>query len=258
MNRSHLLLLLIATLVATGASFWQAPFPSELRLQHIPTVVGIIGLWAVVERKWLRPLSVICLLAFLWLHILGARWIYSFVPYDLWVERICGASCAEMFSWKRNHYDRFVHLASGLLFVPPTWELLQRRGLTGAGGLAIVSVSVVLGMGAVYEILEWAISLLFAPAYAESYNGQQGDLWDPQKDMALAGLGAIAMAGGLLGRSSLGCRRAKHTDTSESCPTKSITESGPASAQTLRGSSAFSIVTRSLSPDPTGSHPQTG
>ena len=175
-------------------------------MQHIPTVVAIMGLWVVVERNWLHPISVLCLLAFLWLHIIGARWIYSFVPYDQWSERISGTSFAEMFGWKRNHYDRFVHLASGLLFVPPIWELLQRRGLTGSGGVAIVSVSVVLAIGAVYEILEWTISMLFAPAYAESYNGQQGDLWDPQKDLALAGLGAIVMAGWLLGRSYVGYR----------------------------------------------------
>ena len=186
--------LLIGTLAATAASFWEAPYPSELRLQHIPTVVGLIGLWWVGERKWLSPVSVVCLLAFLWLHLIGARWIYSFVPYDQWATCVCGRSLSELCGWQRNHYDRLVHLASGVLFVPPAWEFVQRRGLTGSGVIAAVSVSVVLATGAVYEILEWAISLLFAPAYAESYNGQQGDLWDPQKDMALAGVGAIAMA----------------------------------------------------------------
>ena len=29
-----------------------------------------------------------------------------------------------------------------------------------------------------------------APDWADRYNGQQGDIWDPQKDMALALLGA--------------------------------------------------------------------
>lgn len=213
LNCSHLSPLLMATVVMTCVSFWEAPYPSELRLQHIPTFVGIIGLWLAVKREWFNPISVLCLLAFLWLHIIGARWIYTFVPYDQWFKWVLGTSTSELFEWKRNHYDRFVHLASGFLFVPPTWEVLQRRGLAGSGVLAIVSVSVVLAMGAVYEILEWTISLLFAPAYAESYNGQQGDLWDPQKDLALAGLGAIAMAGWLLWRSRIGCRNAKDTGT---------------------------------------------
>lgn len=239
--RFRLLMLLVGTLVATGVSFWEAPYPSELRLQHIPTVVGIIGLWLVVEKRWLSPSSVLCLLAFLWLHLIGARWIYSFVPYDRWATCLCGISISELCGWQRNHYDRLVHLASGVLFVPPTWEFVSRRGLTGSGVLAVVSVSVVLAIGAVYEVLEWAISLLFAPAYAESYNGQQGDMWDPQKDLALAGVGAIVMAAWLMGRSRSAC----------------VTPSPPAPAQTPREPSAFSIGPGSPSPAPAGSHPRT-
>ncbi len=193
-TRSRLLILLVATLAATAASFWEAPYQSELRLQHVPTVVGLIGLWCVVETRWLSPVDVLCLLTFLWLHLIGARWIYSYVPYDRWAIWWCGTSLSDLCGWQRNHYDRLVHLASGVLFVPPVWEFVQRRGLTGSGVIAAVSVSVVLAIGAAYEILEWTISLLFAPAYAESYNGQQGDLWDAQKDLALAGAGALVMA----------------------------------------------------------------
>lgn len=231
--RFRLWLLLVGTLIVTAGSFWEAPYPAELRLQHIPTVVAIIGLWGVVAKRWLRPQLVLCLLAFLWLHIIGARWIYSFVPYDRWAMSLCGTSISELCGWQRNHYDRLVHLASGVLFVPPVWEILQRRGLTGSGLLAVVSVSVVLAIGAVYEILEWTISLLFAPAYAESYNGQQGDMWDPQKDMALAGIGACLMAAWLM------------------------RPSRPVPARTLPGPSASSIVTGSPWPAPAGSHPQT-
>ena len=189
-----LMLLLVATLAVTGASFWNAPYPSELRLQHLPTLIGLAVLWAVIEWKWLKPSSVLCLLAFIGLHVIGARWIYSYVPYDSWVEQLCGTSLSAAMGWKRNHYDRFVHLASGVLFVPPAWEMLQRQGLTKASWTAGVSVSVVLALGAIYEVAEWAISMLFAPEYAEAYNGQQGDMWDPQKDMALAGAGAMLTA----------------------------------------------------------------
>jgi putative membrane protein len=37
--------------------------------------------------------------------------------------------------------------------------------------------------------------MTFAPDWAEAYNGQQGDIWDPQKDMALAAAGSILAAG---------------------------------------------------------------
>lgn len=44
---------------------------------------------------------------------------------------------------------------------------------------------------AVYEIFEWLLTVFMAGPDALAYNGQQGDPWDPQKDMAIAGLGAL-------------------------------------------------------------------
>ncbi len=49
----------------------------------------------------------------------------------------------------------------------------------------------ILSAGAVYEIFEWLAAMLMAPDWAESYNGQQGDVWDAQRDMALAACGAL-------------------------------------------------------------------
>ena len=37
----------------------------------------------------------------------------------------------------------------------------------------------------------YVMAMTFAPDWAEAYNGQQGDVWDAQRDMALAGCGAI-------------------------------------------------------------------
>ena len=50
----------------------------------------------------------------------------------------------------------------------------------------------VLSISALYEIFEWLLTLVAAGETADRYNGQQGDMWDAQKDMALAALGAIA------------------------------------------------------------------
>lgn len=45
---------------------------------------------------------------------------------------------------------------------------------------------------AAYEIFEWQLTLLAPASLADDYNGQQGDPWDSQKDMAMAILGAAA------------------------------------------------------------------
>ena len=117
------------------------------------------------------------------------------MPYDSWLEKIAGTTLSEHFGWERNHYDRFVHFASGLLGVPLASECLQRFGNMRPLGAAVMGVASVLAVGAVYEILEWQVAITFSPARAEAYNGQQGDVWDPQKDLALAALGASICAG---------------------------------------------------------------
>jgi putative membrane protein len=175
-------------------SFIRAPYPQQLILQHVPTVIAVAALLVLVRISSMSRYSFVCAIAFLWIHLLGARWIYSFVPYDDWVHSWCGCTLSEQFGWQRNHYDRFVHFASGILGVPIGSELLQRAAGVQPKDAAVLAVSLVLSVGAVYEILEWLIAVSLSPAHAEAYNGQQGDIWDPQKDLALAGFGAILSA----------------------------------------------------------------
>ena len=40
----------------------------------------------------------------------------------------------------------------------------------------------------VYEIIEWGAAEIFADG-SDAFLGTQGDVWDAQKDMVLAGLG---------------------------------------------------------------------
>ena len=67
------------------------------------------------------------------------------------------------------------------------------------GGLSrrwalFTAISAVAAASAVYEVFEWLLAVVAAPEYAEHYNGQQGDLWDGQKDMALAIAGSLIAA----------------------------------------------------------------
>jgi putative membrane protein len=54
-----------------------------------------------------------------------------------------------------------------------------------------------------YEIIEWGAALVFGGDLGQAYLGTQGDIWDGQKDMALAFAGtaitliAYAFAGRL-------------------------------------------------------------
>lgn len=184
----------VGLLVATAVSFVGAAYPTETSLQNIPTVPAVVALvWA--DRRWgmTRGTFYGCV-GFLALHIFGARWIYSLVPYDDWAGSWLGVRPTEVFGWRRNHYDRLVHFASGLFGLPPAAELIRRWGGVAARPAIVLSVAVVLSVGAIYEVFEWRIAVTMSPAHAEAYNGQQGDVWDPQKDMALAGIGAFVAA----------------------------------------------------------------
>ena len=77
----------------------------------------------------------------------------------------------------------------GLLLTVPIVELLRRRGAE-VGSAALLAFAISMGASAIYEIFEWLLTLAMASEDAHRYNGQQGDLWDAQKDMALAGIGA--------------------------------------------------------------------
>lgn len=172
------------------------PFPQTSLLQNGPTVMFLAGL-AVALKKWPLPDSaVLCVCAFLVLHTIGARYIYSFVPYDAWLAAIGLPDTGEMFGWERNHYDRLVHLFFGVLMVHPIARMLVIYWSVSPGRALYVAAECIIAASALYEVFEWLLTLTLASADADAYNGQQGDMWDAQKDMALAALGAVTAASG--------------------------------------------------------------
>ncbi|QDS99796.1 Inner membrane protein YjdF [Adhaeretor mobilis] len=174
----------------------------------MPTVVGLLSLFLFSRTGYFSCTSATCIAVFLLMHIIGARWIYSYVPYDRWCDALFGRNLSNQFGWQRNHYDRLVHFAFGFLFTLPTAEAVKKlSGLNRWLALG-AAFTVVAAVSAAYEILEWGLAVVAAPEFAERYNGQQGDYWDAQKDMALACLGSLlAVAGLSLARSILPTQR---------------------------------------------------
>jgi putative membrane protein len=184
------------TLVAALAllllvSMWRPIYPREQWLQHVPTVLAIPALAWGAKQRVLTTGAFACLAAMLALHIVGARWIYSFVPYDEWASALFGAGPNAWFGWTRNHYDRFVHLAFGLLMPSPLVESAMRYGGLSRRWALAWTLAAVAAISALYEVFEWLLAIIAAPEMADAYNGQQGDPWDAQKDLALAILGSF-------------------------------------------------------------------
>lgn len=183
-------------LVIWAASCWNVSYPTEFfAMQHVPTLVATVALIVAERKLQISRLSFALIIAFLLLHLVGARYLYSYVPYDDWSQAILGFCIGERMGFERNQYDRLVHFCFGLLFTYPLWEVFSRYARLRGLWPGVLAICVVLAASAVYEIGEWATAMTFAPDWAEAYNGQQGDIWDPQKDMALAAAGSILAAG---------------------------------------------------------------
>ena len=175
--------------VIVAATWWRPLHPAEQALHHSLTALGLVALALVQRRRPLPYASFLLILIFLVLHSVAARWIYSFVPYDDWTDALFGFRVNDLFGWQRNNFDRLVHLTYGLCFGPVLFTRLREAGRSLRRS-ALPAVEMVLSTSAVYELFEWAVAMTLAPAAAEAYNGQQGDLWDAHKDMALATGGA--------------------------------------------------------------------
>lgn len=174
------------------AATWINPrWPAEQALHSLLTVVGLV--WLVLHaRRWrMRDGEFFAICAFIAVHCIAARWLYSNVPYDDWCRQWLGWSPQQAFGWQRNHFDRLIHLLYGLCLLPALHSTLRQRWPLGVGQAFAIGIMLVMSSSLVYEWAEWAIALTMSPGQAEAYNGQQGDVWDAHMDMLLATIGAF-------------------------------------------------------------------
>jgi putative membrane protein len=143
----------------------------------------------------LSKTSATLIFIFLVVHEIGAHYTYSKVPYDQWSEALVGVNITELFGFSRNHFDRLEHFFYGLLLSYPMREAYVRAQMLKGRLTYTIPITITLAFSAVYEIIEWAAAEMVGGELGTAYLGTQGDVWDAQKDMALAGFGAIlAMA----------------------------------------------------------------
>lgn len=160
-------------------------------LENILMFLLIAGMIGSYKKFRLSRISYFCIFLFLCFHEIGSHYTYSQVPYNQWTESVFGSPLNDWFGWERNHYDRFLHFAYGLLFAYPIREIFIRvvkvKGFWGY----FLPLDLTLSTSAIYELIEWAAALVFGGDVGAAYLGTQGDVWDAHKDMALAGLGAL-------------------------------------------------------------------
>jgi putative membrane protein len=183
-----LLLLVLVVLVWSGIG----PYDRlTWLLEVLPVLIAIPLLLLTARRMPLTPLAYVLIAVHALILMYGGHHTYALTPFGDWLR--------EVFGFSRNHYDRIGHLMQGFGPAIIARELLLRTSPLRPGKwlFALVTLSI-LGVSACYEFTEWWAALAGGDA-AGAFLGTQGDVWDTQWDMFLAGCGAIA-AQLLLGR----------------------------------------------------------
>jgi len=193
LNLKHYLALASIVLSVIIASIQPLEFESYL-LHQAGTVLMLIALLVTLKKIGINFYSFCLYLAFLFIHIIGAHYLYSYVPYNDWINTLFHLDLNQSMGWSRNMYDRFVHFAYGLLLYPFFYRCFQVwLPKVKPFSLFLLVIQFVMASSLFYELIEWWIAMGLSPEDAENYNGQQGDQWDAHKDMFLATLGAIVM-----------------------------------------------------------------
>ena len=155
-------------------------------MEVLPVPIGFIALGIAARRGWrMSTLALVWIGIHMVVLLVGGHYTYARVPLGEWAR--------EWFGSERNHYDRLGHLLQGIVPAIVCREILVRnRVFARRGWLNFTVVSFVMAFSACYELIEWGAAMVSAEA-AESFLGTQGDNWDTQKDMFLAGVGCLIM-----------------------------------------------------------------
>ncbi len=177
-----------AALLGGYLAFWGtmgvAPVDRENWILASLLPLTFVGALVVGRRALPLSLASYALIAgFLALHTIGAHYTYARVPLGSWVQNLLAL--------ERNHFDRAVHFAFGLLLTYPLVEAFGRVAGVGPAlryGLAGVTQ---LGLAGAWEILECWVAQLAHPELGLAFVGAQGDVWDAQRDMLAAVVGTL-------------------------------------------------------------------
>lgn len=151
-------------------------------------LVFIFVTFFIIQRQAFRQLSsfaFVCVFLFVMMHVSGSQYAYTHHPIGIWMK--------DFFHLQRNGFDRVVHFCFGLFITIPLKEFIEIKFTTRFA--TILAILWICTMAGVFEIIEWTIGGVLYPETGTDYVGTQGDVWDAQKDMALAMIASVFIIG---------------------------------------------------------------
>jgi putative membrane protein len=180
---NYKLFLLAVFLAVWSWAAWAPLYSDDWLLENYLVFISVPII--LITARWFRlsNISYTLITLFMCLHVIGSHYTYAEVPFGFTLQEWLGTS--------RNMYDRLVHFSYGLLIAYPMREVFLRivkmKGFWGY----FFPVDITLSFSALYEIIEWRSAAHLPADLGLSFLGSQGDAWDAQKDMTLAGIGAV-------------------------------------------------------------------
>lgn len=152
-------------------------------LENVTAFVFLGALAATYRILPFSELSYLLIFVYLSMHEFGAHYKYSDVPLGEWIKPLLHT--------QRNMYDRILHFSFGLMIGYPLQEMFIRKAKVVRQWRYVLPVEAIMALSAVYEIAEAGAAMILTPERGEEFVGMQGDMWDSQEDMLMAGIGAV-------------------------------------------------------------------
>ena len=177
-------------LVFITVTTWSGIDPADTLtwwLEALPAILLFVTLIATQRTLPLTRITTWAIYALLLMMVVGAHYTYSGVPPFDWLK--------EQFDLSRNHYDRVSHVLQGVTVALFAREITRRTiEVRRSATLFALIILATLGVSAGCELIEWLAAEIFDDGAME-FLGMQGDVWDAQKDMSLALIGAFVTIG---------------------------------------------------------------
>ncbi len=182
-KKIHVMLLLIVLIIFVWSVIKPASYLDWVA-EVSPAVVAIVIVIAIYNKFRFTTFSYFIIALLSILTFIGGHYTYSEVPLFNWIK--------EAFHLKRNDYDRFGHFLKGLMAIVIREILIRKTPLVKGAWLTGITISIMLAIAALYEIIEWLSTRISKGGKgAQDFLGMQGDRWDAQWDMLSAFLGTI-------------------------------------------------------------------
>ncbi len=179
-------LAVVFTILVLASAIHPASSP-DWWLEILPVFLAVPIIYLLGRKFFFSGFMYTLLAAYLLLPIAQAHYGVAKVPLGNVISHFLGV--------ERNMFDRLEHFSFGLLCAYPLFAIFRRIDGKRPFLDYFLPFSVIMGLSAVYEIVEWIVHEFANPRLSFLFVAAQADLWDSTEDLAMALWGTLIALG---------------------------------------------------------------